>query len=102
MFGCDGKPAHVSVNVDCLLETSGRLVGIIFLVAVSSINIVGCSIMLVPLRLLVSGNLAERLTRLVPLFGHFIEICGPGQHFLPLVLFAGTSEDMKHRVVSIK
>ena len=96
VFGCNGKPAHVGVNVDCLLQTSRRLVWVIFLVAVSGVHIVGGCIVLVPLGLLVGGNLAEGLPSLSPLFGHFVEIRGSGQHLLPLILFAGTAEDMKH------
>ena len=99
VFGCNGKPPHIGVNVNRLLQTSRGLVWIIFLVAVGSVHIVSGSIVLVPLGLLMSGNLAECLASLVPLFRHFVEICCPAQHLLRLILFAGTSADMKHREV---
>ena len=101
VFGCNGKSPHVGVNVDRLLKTGRRLVRVIFLVAVSSVHIVGGGVVLVPLGLLVSRDLAEGLASLVPLFSHFVEICCSAQHLLRLILFAGTSEDMKHREVSI-
>ena len=101
VFGSDGEPAHVGVDVDGALEAVGRLLGVVLLVAVGGVHVVGGRVVLVAAVDVHIRDSTEGLASLVPVLGHLEEVGSAAQHLDPVILFTGPSAEKEHYFSSI-
>ena len=91
MFSSDGKPAAVCVDVYCVLKAICRFFWIVLLVTIRSIHIVCGSIVFVALVQMITCNLAEGLSCIIPLLGHLEHVCCSSKHLNSIILFTRAS-----------
>jgi hypothetical protein len=72
-----GEPAHVGVDLDGLHQAVDGLCGVRLLEAVGAVHEVGSRVVLAARFAVQVGRLAERLSSLIPLLGHFEHVARP-------------------------
>merc|ERR1719319_1385753 len=95
MFGSYGKPSHLCVNINSLLQRCCSLFGVCFPVAVGGVNECSGGFVLAPSLYIVLGYCVKGVTGLTPLLGHLEEVGSLSVQLQSLVYTTPTSKQAR-------